>query len=197
MHNTSPPTPTRFSLRASTAGVLILAAAGCGDASAQVKPADAQIAEAVRAAPGTLRDGAGVLGYAMGGELTVLRKGSNSLICLADAPGDERFEVACYHRDLEPFMARGRELVAQGVTGRERQQTRWAEIEAGDLPMPSTPSALYVLSASSAEEDGQTRMVIYVSFATAEMLGLPTSPQDGRPWLMMPGSPSAHIMINQ
>jgi hypothetical protein len=63
--------------------------------------------------------------------------------------------------------------------------------------MPSAPSALYVLSANSADEEGQTRMVIYVAFATAGELGLPTSPRDGRPWLMMPGSPSAHIMISQ
>jgi len=197
MHNTSVLPAARFAARATSAGLLILTLSGCVDASAQVKPADAQIAEAVRAAPQTMREGAGVLGYVEGGVLAILREGSNSLLCLADAPGDDRFEVACYHRDLEPFMARGRELVTQGVTGGERQQTRWAEVESGTLPMPRIPSALYVLSATSAEEEGQTRMVIYVPFATAEELGLPTSPSDGRPWLMMPGKPSAHIMISQ
>lgn len=197
MHNTSTKSAARLAARATAAGVFILTASGCGDASAQVKPADAQIAEAVRAAPETMREGAGVLGYAESGEIAILREGSNSLLCLADDPTDERFEVACYHRDLEPFMARGRDLVTQGMTGAERQQTRWAEIEAGELAMPRTPSALYVLAANSAEEEGQTRMVIYVPFATAEELGLPVSPGDGRPWLMMPGRPSAHIMISQ
>ena len=197
MHNTSASPAVRAAVRASATGVLILTLVGCGDATAQVKPADAQIAEAVRAAPETMRGKAGVLGYVEGGELAMLREASNSLICLSDAPGDERFEVACYHRDLEPFMARGRELAAQGVTGGDRQRTRWAEIESGQLPMPRTPSALYVLAANSAEEEGQTRVVIYVPFATAEELGLPASPRDGRPWLMMPGAPSAHIMISQ
>ena len=193
MHNSS----MSFAARAATAATLILAGSGCGNASAQVKPADTQIAEAVRAAPESMRDGAGVLGYSESGELTVLREGSNSLICLTDSPADEEFEVACYHRDLEPFMARGRELIAEGVTGVQRQQTRWAEIEAGELPMPRVPSVLYVLSASSAAEEGRSRTVIYVAFATAEELGLPTSPRDGKPWLMMPGKPSAHIMIGQ
>lgn len=184
-------------MRVTAAGFLVLAFSGCGDAAAQVKPADEQIAEAVRAAPETMRDGAGVLGYSPDGTLATLREGTGSLICLADAPGDARFEVACYHKDLEPFMARGRELSAQGVTGGERQQTRWAEIEAGTLAMPTAPTALYVLSADSPEAEGQRRLVMYVPFATAEELGLPTSPSDGRPWLMMPGKPSAHIMINQ
>lgn len=197
MHNTSAPPSPRSAIRVTAAGFLILALTGCGNAAAQVKPADEQVAEAVRAAPETMRDGAVVLGYSADGTLTTLREGTGSLVCLADAPGDDRFEVACYHKDLEPFMARGRELAAEGVSGGERQQTRWAEIEAGTLAMPTSPTALYVLSADSPEAEGQRRLVMYVPFATAEELGLPTSPSDGRPWIMMPGKPSAHIMISQ
>ncbi len=180
------------------AAALLMATIGCGDAaSAQIKPAEEQITEALRAAPASLREGAGVIGYGDAGELVTLRKATNSLLCLADAPGDGQFEVACYHAELEPFMARGRELRAAGVTGGERQRTRWSEIEAGTLPMPRHPAALYVLSATSPEDEGRTRTVIYVPYATAEELALPAAPQGGQPWLMMPGTPSAHIMIDR
>jgi hypothetical protein len=46
-----------------------------------------------------------------------LREGENELICVANDPSKTSFSVACYHRDLEPYMARGRELLAQKVTG--------------------------------------------------------------------------------
>src|SRR5581483_8108830 len=82
-------------------------------------PAD-QIASAILAAPKERRAAATVLGYNEKGEVTTLRKGSNDLICLATDPKEKQFSVACYHKDLEPFMARGRELATQGAKGKER-----------------------------------------------------------------------------
>ena len=60
-----------------------------------------------------------------------MREGKNDLICLADNPNDDAFSVACYHKDLEPFMARGRELLAAGVTGKERHAQRKKESRRG------------------------------------------------------------------
>ena len=198
MHNSPPLIGWKLAVRAATAGLFMVASSACGGAaSAQVKPADTQIAEAVQAAPESLRDGAAVLGYNEAGELIQMRAGSNRLICLADNPADDRFEVDCYHASLEPYMARGRELRAEGVTGADVTRIRWDEIEAGDLSISRSPAALYVLTANSAEEAGRRRMVIYVPYATGEEVGLPTSPQGGSPWLMMPGKPTAHIMISQ
>ena len=164
--------------------------------------AEEQIASAVLAAPEERRAGAAVLGYDAQGKLVTLRKGSNDLICLADKPGDNRFSVACYHKDLEPFMARGRELEAQGITGNERNEKyRWKEIKEGTLPMPREPRMLYVLSgkgydaASRTVTNASLRWVIYWPFATAESSGLSTKPKRGEPWLMDAGTPGAHIMI--
>src|SRR6266567_5163611 len=89
-------------------------------------PAD-QIASAIQAAPKERRADATVLGYNAKGEVVTLRKGSNEMICLADNPADKTFSVACYHKDLEPFMARGRELTAQ-FKGKERHEERWKEV---------------------------------------------------------------------
>lgn len=169
------------------------------------KPAAAeeQIAAAVLAAPEERRADATILGYDAQGKLVTLRKGNNELICLADNPADNRFSVACYHKDLEPFMARGRELAAQDITGNERNDKyRWKEIKEGKLPMPKEPRILYVLSgkgydaASNKVIDGSLRWVIYLPFATAESTGLSTKPKKGEPWLMDAGTPGAHIMIS-
>ena len=44
--------------------------------------------------------------------------------------------------------------------------------------------------------DGQYRYVIYTPFATTESTGLPSKPHaKGMPWLMDPGTYSAHIMV--
>jgi hypothetical protein len=171
--------------------------------AAQTPPSTAdQIAATIQAAPEEMRAGAAVLGYGADGKLTELRKGTNELICLADDPKDNRFSAACYHKDLEPYMARGRELTAQGVTGGDRnQQYRWKEVQEGKLKLPKEPRMLYVLSGKGYDAatgkviDGSVRWVIYVPFATAESLGLSTKSKRGEPWLMDAGTPGAHIMI--
>jgi len=161
-----------------------------------------QVAAAVQAAPDDRRDGAHVLGYGGHGALVALREGSNDLICLADDPAKEGFSVACYHKDLEPFMARGRELAAQGVTGKERHAVRWKEIEDGKLDMPREPRTLYVLTGSGVDPasgevtDAYLRWVVYTPFATPESTGLSIKPAPGAPWLMYPGTAGAHIMIS-
>lgn len=160
-----------------------------------------QIAAAVQAAPADRRDGAAVLGYDAQGALVELRKGTNDLICIADDPADAAFTVACYHVDLGPFFARGRELIAKGVTGRAREEMRWKEIEAGTLKMPREPRASHVLTgkgfdaATGAVVEPFLRWVLYVPYATAASTGLPTTPAPGAPWLMFAGTPGAHVMI--
>ena len=171
-------------------------------AAVEIPSVDDQIAAAILAAPEDRRDGAGVLGYGPDGALVTLREGSNDLICLAHNPQVERYSVACYHESLEPFMARGRELTALGVTGRERAEIRLQDIEAGRLEMPRQPRTLYVLSGSGFNsEKGEVespylRWVIYVPYATAESTGLSTKAAASAPWLMGAGTAGAHIMIN-
>ena len=187
------------------APLVLIALVAQGTGTSRVPPdiqsPDAQIAAAVQAAPEELRQGAAVLGYDATGALTALRAGTNELVCLADDPHDAAFSVACYHKDLEPFMTRGRELRAQGVTGKERDQTRWKEIDAGTLKMPREPRTLYVLSgksydpATGAVAGPYRRWVIYCPYATAESTGLSTMPDPGGPWIMFPGTAGAHIMI--
>jgi len=184
------------------AGWLLMTMVSVAPAAAQDVPKDSQIAQAVMAAPEDRRAGAAVLGF-VGGSVVPLRPGTNDLVCLADIPAAEGFSVACYHKDLDPFMARGREMTAKGITDdKVRDQTRYDEIKAGKLTMPKEPRMLYVMTGKSVDATGKvegasTRWVIYVPFATGETTGLATKPAGpGAPWLMDPGTGGAHIMIS-
>src|SRR2546427_5860710 len=112
----------------------------------EIAPTSDQIASAVLAAPKERRSEATVLGYNSKGEVVTLRKGTNDLICLADDPADKTFSVACYHKDLEPFMARGRELAAKGAKGKDRHELRWKEVQDGKVPMRRAARMLDVLT---------------------------------------------------
>jgi hypothetical protein len=133
-----------------------------------------------------------------------MREETNEMICLADDPQNSNFHVACSHKDLEPFMKRGRELREKGMSRKEIDLIRRSEIKSGALPMPEKPMALYSLSGSEGAfdyeggtiEEATPRYVIYVPYATEESTGLSTKPViKGAPWIMEPGTPWAHIMV--
>ncbi len=170
----------------------------------KILPAAIQIATAVLPAPDADKEGAMVYGYNEKGEFVVLREGTNNLVCIADNPDREGISVSCYSKRLEPFMARGRELNAEGKSQEERNEIRGREIESGALMMPREPSMLYVYFGSEEDYDRETgalangrfRYVIYTPFATTESTGLPDKPHaPGMPWLMDPGTHRAHIMV--
>jgi hypothetical protein len=170
----------------------------------KILPKNLQIKTAVLAAPEMYRDGATVLGYNDEGKLITLREGTNSMVCIADDPNKEGISVACYGAELEPFMARGRELAAEGKSNEEKSEVRKNEIDAGTLKMPAEPSMTYVLAAEEKDLNTETgelqnsriRYVIYKPYMTGESTGLPTKPQaPGMPWLMDAGTHRSHIMI--
>jgi hypothetical protein len=172
-------------------------------AAAQVPPASQQIAAALLAAPKEMRQDATVLGYTAGGKLVRLRKGTGPMVCLASNPSGKQFHVACYHRSLEPFMARGRALRAQGVPEERVDSVRFADVRAGRLAMPHAAAMLYSLTGPAGSFDTVSRtalkakplFVVYLPNATVASTGLPATPIEGMPWIMDPGTPKAHIML--
>lgn len=175
-------------------------------AMAQTVPSkEVQLKTAVLAAPDAMREGATVYGYDSGGKFIRLKSGTNEMICLADDPNAQGFSVSCYHKDLEPFMERGRRLKDEGKSFKEIFDIREEEVKSGKLKMPKDGATLYVLTASAEDYDGKTgvvknpylRYVVYIPWATQESTGLPLSPEaPGMPWIMDPGTHRAHIMIN-
>lgn len=178
-------------------------AAAPAAAPAPIPPVAQQIAAAVLPLPADMRDGATVMGYKEAGKLVVLREGKNGMHCLALYVTRPDFHVACYHQSLEPFMARGRELRAQGVTGAKVDTVRFAEIKAGTLKFPAHGS-LYTITGKKENYDAATNKVkdaglltvLYVPFATPESIGITATPREEGPWIMFPGTQKAHVMMS-
>jgi hypothetical protein len=164
-----------------------------------------QIKRAVLALPVEYRADATVLGYRKNGDFGRIRKGTNQMICIADNPNKKGFNVAGYHKSLEPFMKRGRDIRAAGKNGNEVFRIRAAEAKSGQLIMPKKGTALHIYYADKDDYNAETnsirgghyRYVVYIPYETAESTGLPTSPIiPGAPWIMHPGTHRAHIMIS-
>lgn len=166
---------------------------------------EALIATALMAAPEVSRSACTVIGYNMAGEFVTLKEGDNEFICLADDPKKEGFSAACYHKSLEPFMARGRALKAEGKSGSEVFDIREKEAKAGTLKMGDPGATLHIYYGPNTGYNKETnevdeaiyRYVVYIPWATAESTGLPESPfRANHPWIMNPGTHRAHIMIS-
>ncbi len=163
-----------------------------------------QIASALLAAPQEVRENAKVYGYDGEGNFITLREGKNDMVCIADNPNKDGFEVVSYHKDLDPYMARGRVLKAEGKSFTERRDAREKEARDGSLSMPKKSATLHILHGhkgwfdidSSKVRNAKYRYVVYIPFATQATTGLSLSPNaPGHPWLMFPGKANAHIMI--
>lgn len=167
-------------------------------------PVAQQVAAAVLALPREYRADARVLGYQdTNGQLVSIRDGKGPFTCLSSDPANAAFHVACYHESLEPFMARGRALRASGVKGDQVDTTRFAEVRAGKLAMPKQAAAMYQLfgpagsfdAASGTAPKAKPLIVVYMPGATAASTGLSAKPSEGTPWIMYPGTPKAHLML--
>lgn len=165
---------------------------------------EALVATALLAAPEESRESCTVIGYNMAGEFVTFKKGNNEFIVLVDNPIQDGFNAACYHKDLEPFMARGRALKAEGKNRQEIFDIREAEMKSGKLKI-ATGSTLHIYYGAksmynpetSKVEGAQLRYVVYMPWATAASTGLPETPiASNHPWIMNPGTHRAHIMIS-
>jgi hypothetical protein len=185
-----------------TVAFLLVATTSAAQAPTPIASTDEQITQAVLPLPTDLRASATVLGYAPDGKLVTLRSGAGGMTCLANNPQSPRFHVACYHKSMEPFMARGRELRAQGVQGDQVDTVRFREAREGKIKMPTQAAMLYSLTGAKDAYDPATKtakgtplFVVYMPFATSETTGLSAIPQRGTPWVMNAGTPKAHIMF--
>lgn len=183
----------------------LLASSIASAAAAQERTVAWQVAAATLPLPDSMRAGAAVLGYKTpGGPLVQIRPGTNEMICLTDDPSAEGYAAHCYHNSLAQFMLRGRELRAAGITKRSAvDSARMAEITAGTLKMPTSAAALYSLYADTLNFDpaaGRPKnasklLSLYVPYATQASSGISVLPLTDQPWLMYPGKPWAHLMI--
>jgi hypothetical protein len=180
-----------------TAGCLLLMQFG---ASSQVaaQTAAAQIVEAVQILPEDLRNGATVVTYDEAtGARKVLRQGTNFLECQPRmADGFTR----CYSKTLGPRRDLEARLRAQKKSDEEISAAVAAAVKAGTLPAPSRGMMSY--RGYSKPDRIQDLWVMSLPNSTPESVGVSTVSQRdaalagrGLPWMMLPGTPGAHIMI--
>ena len=159
-----------------------------------IKTDEDLITTALMAAPAESRATSRVIGYNMAGEFVTLKEGDSEYIVLADDPKKDGFNAACYHKDLEPFMARGRALRAEGKSADEIFAIREAEVKSGKIKI-AQGSALHIYYGPNTSYDPETskvdgaklRYVIYTPFATSASIGLPETPSaPNHPWIMNP-----------
>lgn len=172
--------------------LLVLFLTTTGATLGEEQGTDKQIMEALLPLPDSLRSGATVVFDAAPGKRTVLRTGTNSVVCHADTPAPG-FAVRCHHKDMDAFFTRTEQMLAEGKSEAALRDTLSAEIKAGKLKV-AAGSAEYVLSGPFFE-GALPIMAVFLPNATAESTGLSTEPSGYRPWLMWAGTPMAHVML--
>jgi len=182
--------------------VLLLAVLPAAPAS----PAASQlIAGALLPLPEPLRAAATVVRLDSTFRPDVLRKGTNGMVCIADAPNDNRFDVRCYRDSFIAVVYRAFQLGYQ-VSGEKVE----AEIKAGKLELSREPTAGYrclgpIEGYDAARNAVDARIECWQSmhfpFRTAAELGfpderdIPESQQRTMPYVMSSGKYWSHVMI--
>ena len=177
--------------------VLAGAALLTAPATAPGQTVEEEIAKATMAAPAALRGNATVLRLAPDGAETVLREGSNGLICWdrSDEPNRE-FAVQCTSAGNLARVQQNRAWAMSDMSADELRATRESAEADGTREVSEFGSAYYSLNGADAET-ANLHTTIAVPFATAETLGLPDagSYTQAGTWIMEAGLSAAHIML--
>ena len=175
-------------------GVLALLAAG----PAGAQSGDPRIAEALKPLPDDLKAAATVVAYdAATGARQVLRQGTNQIECQPKAP--DGF-VRCYNKIMAPRRDLEAKLRAEKKTDEQIAAAVADAQKAGTIQRPQFGMMSYRYS----DDPKRIKLLWTMSVpnATPETIGVSTVSQRdaalkgaGQPWLMLPGTPGAHIMI--
>jgi hypothetical protein len=170
-----------------------------------VTTAEVAIAGALLPLPEQMRAAATVVRLDAEFRPVVLRQGSNRMVCIADRPNDDRFDVRCYRDTFIPVVYRAFQLGYQ-VSGEKVE----AEIKAGTLQLSNEPTAGYRCLGPIAGYDSSRNVAsaqiecwqsIHFPFRTAAEIGFPdeadvsASQQRETPYVMSSGRYWSHVMI--
>ncbi|MEZ5287317.1 MAG: hypothetical protein R2712_21440 [Vicinamibacterales bacterium] len=157
-----------------------------------------EIAQATLPLPEDLRAGATVYTYDAGtGARKVLRPGSNQVECMPK--GEDGF-TWCYSTETAKRRDYAAKLRAEGKDAKAVQAAMTDATAKGTIP--EQPFGVMSYRLYGKRDRIQLLWVLSVPGATPESIGVSTASQrdnalelHGQPWLMLPGTPGAHIMI--
>ena len=157
------------------------------------------IDDALRPMPSALRDEAEVFSYDSSWNRTVLRRGTNGIRCVAPGSSTLSPTVAaqCFHESWESPFLRMSQLQADGMALERVFNILLAEIDEGKVAGPGVGSVVYEILKVAVGDDvaAHANMGVATPGGTAASTGLGTEPDAYRPWLMLAGTPMAHVMI--
>lgn len=167
-------------------------------ASTVADEAPDEVTQATLPLPDDLRAGAAVFRYDVKtGERITLRQGTNAVECTPR--GNDGF-TWCYHKATGPRRDLAARLRAQGKPPAEVQAAVAAATAAGTIPPAPWGTLSYRLYGK--QDRIQLLWVLSVPGATAESIGVSDADHRedalggrGVPWLMLAGTPGAHVMI--
>lgn len=177
--------------------VLTLCAFSLAAAFPAAQSAEEELERALMAAPPALRADAMVIKLDSGGDYTVLREGSNDLICWdrSDEPG-RAFSVQCTSAANLARVQQNRAFSMSGKTADEIRAMREEAEADGSREVSAFGSVYYTLNGADADS-ASMHITIAVPFADGESTGLPEQGSYTRAgsWVMEAGTSAAHIMI--
>ncbi len=106
------------------------------------------------------------------------------------------FAVHCNPEGMERVQAEMLRLIAAGKSHSEAQEQVMTEMDAGKIARPPAGTMIYHRAGKSFAE-AKMMWLLLLPNAKAEVLGLPTKSGQGTRWMMMSGTPRAHIMLPQ
>jgi len=148
---------------------------------------------ALLAAPPNLAGQATVVKWKPDFTHTMLRKGTNRLVCYdrSGQPNQQPFSIECTSIANLERVAQNMRLDAMGEG---RQAALDAAEKDGTRVKPEFGSVFYNFFGPSREQ-ARSHMTVAVPGATAQSLGLPDNNKMGGAWIMNAGTSTAHIMI--
>jgi hypothetical protein len=170
-------------------GVLVLAASGA--ATAQANSADAKIVNALSSAPPSIGDSATIMDWAEtpGAQPTQLRAGTNGWVCFPDMPATQGNDPMCLD---EVWLSWANAWMGHTQPKVERLGIGYMIAPGGGHGSNTDPYATGPTPDNEWGYDPPHLMILVPDLAALE--GLPTSRDQGGPWVMWKGTPYAHIM---
>jgi hypothetical protein len=175
------------------AGIAFALLAVAAGASAQ---AEDPIAKALIAAPGNLKEGAGVIKWKADYTYDTLKPSTNKLFCYdrSGQPLQQPYAIECTMAGNLPRVAQNMKLEKEGGDRQKANALLDAAEKNGTRVKPEFGSVFYNMSGPD-KDHLRGHMTVAVPGATTATLGLPENGQAGSVWIMNAGTSTAHLMI--
>ena len=134
-----------------------------------------------------------VISFDEGGSVSVMRQGSNGLMCWDDSTM-ERFSATCTSEANRARVEQNHAFNFSGGTEDEIQALFDAAARDGSRAVSEFGTMYYHLDGAD-QASARSHISVVVPFGTSESLGMPDTRHADRVWIMDAGTSTAHLMV--